>query len=151
MLLSISLKGKLHRKSIEVKEESASLLVTAIEEAQQNANEYGQPKDRYDSFRAQLLRKRDMLAQQLAVIQDEIHVLHQIKPEHVSTKVEPGALVMLNSQTLYILVGIGKMILEGDTFYIVSPVVPIITAMKDMKKGDSFTFRGTTMTILDIC
>ena len=33
-------------------------LKAAMDEAQQSANEYGPPKDRYDSFRMQQLRKK---------------------------------------------------------------------------------------------
>jgi hypothetical protein len=121
-----------------------------MEDAQQSANEYGAPKDRYDSFRAQLMRKRDMLAQQLSQVEEELRFLRQIKPGVVSTRVEHGALVVLNSQILYILIGIGKVILDDITIYVVSPVVPLVEAMKDIKPGDSFSFRGQTMAIKEI-
>ena len=151
MPLDIKLKEKLLAKCIGIKEESEANTLAAMNDAQQGANEYGAPKDRYDSFRAQLMRKRDMLAQQLSVVEEELRYLRQIKPGNIFTKVEAGALVALDTQTLYIMVGIGKLVIDGETFYIVSPVVPLVTAMKDMKKGDSFTFRGTTMKILEIC
>jgi hypothetical protein len=91
-----------------------------------------------------------MLAQQLAVVEEELSFLRQIKPGSFSTKVEHGALVRLNSQSLYILTGIGKIELQDEIFYVISPVVPLVLAMKDLKQGDSFNFRGTTMTIMEI-
>lgn len=151
MPLNIQIKEKLLVKCIEIKEESEAQTLAAMNDAQQSANEYGAPRDRYDSFRAQMMRKRDMLAQQFSVVEEELRFLRQIKPEILSTKVEAGALVQLNTQTLYVLAGIGKLVIDEGTFYVVSPVVPLVTAMKDLKKGDSFTFRGTTMKILDIC
>lgn len=150
MSLNANIKEKLLARCIEIKEESKAHTLAAMNDAQQSANEYGAPKDRYDSFRAQLMRKRDMLAQQLAVVEEEISFLRQIKPGSISTKVEPGALVVLNAQTLYILVGIGKIVIEGEIFYAVSPVVPLVVAMKNLKQGESFDFRGTTMKILEI-
>lgn len=150
MLLDISAKTKLLEKCIEIKEESAASTLAAMNDAQQSANEYGAPKDRYDSFRAQLMRKRDMLAQQLSSTEEELRFLRQVKPS-ISNKVEAGALVALDSQLLYILVGIGKLELGGVVYYVVSPVVPLVLAMKDLKKGDSFTFRDKVMKILDIC
>jgi hypothetical protein len=122
-----------------------------MNDAQQSANEYGAPRDRYDSFRAQMMRKRDMLAQQLSVVEEELRFLRQINPGSISKKVEAGALVELNTQTLYVLVGIGKLMIDDETFYVVSPVVPLVAAMRNMKKGDSFTFRGMTMKIIEIC
>lgn len=150
MKADIVLKEKLLARCIELKEESEANTLAAMNDAQQSANEYGPPKDRYDSFRAQLMRKRDMLAQQLAAVEEELRFLRQFKQGSVSTKVELGALVVLESQILYILAGIGKIEIEGKTVYVVSPVVPLVTAMNGLRKGDSFQFRGTTMKIVDI-
>ncbi len=151
MSLNIKVKEKLLAKCIEIKEESKASTLAAMNDAQQSANEYGAPRDRYDSFRAQMMRKRDMLAQQLAVVEEELRFLKQIKPGIILTQVESGALVKLDKQTLYVLLGIGKLEIAEGTFYVVSPVVPLVTAMKDLKKGDSFNFRGTTIKIVEIC
>jgi hypothetical protein len=150
MLIDISLKEKLLEKCVAIKVESEANILSAMDDAQQSANEYGAPKDRYDSFRAQLMRKRDMLAQQLAVIQDELGFLRQFKPGSRSSKVEAGALVVLDKQMLFVLVGIGKVEIETQVVYVVSPVVPLVIAMKNLRKGDSFNFNKNTMKIIDI-
>jgi len=150
MSLDISTKDKLLARCIELKQESEANTLAAMDDAQQSANEYGAPRDRYDSFRAQMMRKRDMLAQQLSVVGEELRFLMQMKKGLVSTKVEPGALVILDNQILYILAGIGKLEIDNEVIYVVSPVVPLVTAMKNLKKGESFSFRGITMTIKDI-
>jgi len=151
MPVNINVKEKLLSRCIEIKEQSEANILAAMDDAQESANEYGAPKDRYDSFRAQLIRKRDMLAQQLASVEEELRYLRQIKPWNTTNKVEAGALVALNTQTLYIVAGIGKIEIDNDTYYVVSPVVPLVLAMKDMKSGDLFTFRGTTIKIIEIC
>ena len=151
MSLDIKIKEKLLAKCIALKEESEANTLAAMNDAQQSANEYGAPRDRYDSFRAQMMRKRDMLAQQLSTVEEELRYLRQVKPGTICTKVQAGALVELETQTLYIIAGIGKLIIDDIPYFVVSPVVPLVVAMKDMKKGDSFSFRGTTMKILEIC
>jgi hypothetical protein len=151
MSLNIIIKEKLHARCVEIKEDTESNILSAMNDAQQSANEYGAPKDRYDSFRAQLMRKRDMLAQQLSVVEDEIRFLRQLKPGIINTKVEPGALVRLSTQSLYIVAGIGKVEIDNEIYYAVSPVVPLVEAMKGMKAGDSFSFRGQSMKIDEIC
>lgn len=150
MSLNINLKEKLLDRCIKIKQESETNILAAMEDAQESANEYGPPKDRYDSFRAQLMRKRDMLAQQLSVVQDELRHLRQINPTVISTRVEAGAIVVLNTQTLFILAGIGKVEIDDTSVYVVSPVVPLVVAMKDLKPGDSFRFRTTMMKIIEI-
>jgi hypothetical protein len=151
MSFDITIKEKLLAKCIAIKEESETNVLAAMNDAQQSANEYGAPKDRYDSFRAQLMRKRDMLAQQLSVLEEELRYLRQIKPGSISKKVEAGALVKLETQTLYIVAGIGKIVLEDEIIYVVSPVVPLVAAMQNLKAGETFIFRGTSMKILEIC
>ncbi len=145
------LKEKLLAKCIELKVESETNILAAMEDAQQSANEYGAPKDRYDSFRAQLMRKRDMLGHQLAVVQDELRYLRQVNTDTFVKIVEPGALVILDAQILFILAGIGKVVIDSKVVYVVSPVVPLVQAMKGLKPGDSFSFRSLTMKILEIC
>ena len=151
MSINILIKEKLLAKCIEIKEESEANVLAAMNDAQQSANEYGAPRDRYDSFRAQMMRKRDMLAQQLSVLGEEIRYLRQIKPGCISEKVEAGALVKLDNQILYIMAGIGKIVIDNETFFVVSPVVPLVSAMQNLKAGDSFTFRGVEMKISELC
>src|SRR5665647_3037992 len=104
MSLNIKVKEKLLANCIEIKEESKASTLAAMNDAQQSANEYGAPRDRYDSFRAQMMRRRDMLAQQLSVVEEELRFLMQINPQIICSTVESGALVKLNTQTLYVLV-----------------------------------------------
>lgn len=150
MPIDISFKIKLLSECIRLKEESQSHILAAMDDTQQSANEYGAPKDRYDSFRAQLMRKRDMLAQQQAAIEEDLRYLRQIKASTISKIVEPGALVILNTQILYILAGIGKIEMDNTLVYVISPIVPLAVAMKGLKAGDTFSFRNVSMKILEI-
>jgi len=149
MLDGLALKMKVLTYCIKLKEESEVNTLSAMNDAQLSANEYGAPKDRYDSFRAQLMRKRDMLAQQLAVIEEDLRFLRQFKI-CISKKAELGALVVLESQWLMILSGIGKIEIEGITIYVVSPIVPLVSVIKDKQKGESFQFRGSEMKIIEV-
>ena len=51
---------------------------TAMDETQQALNEYGPNKDRYDSFRDQLIGKRDMFASQYQKALTECSILKKI-------------------------------------------------------------------------
>jgi len=44
----------------------------------------------------------------------------------------------------------GKIILDGETFYAISPQVPIFQAMRGKKAGDTFIFNGQTFEIKDV-
>jgi len=146
----MSLKQELLDKCRDMINERISHLQEAMEEAQKTANEYGPPKDRYDSFRTQLLRKRDMFGQQLAVANEQIKALENIDSFKHSDKVGFGALVVTNSQKIFISVGLGKIELNGDTCFAVSPVVPIARILENRGAGDECTFNGQKIKILEV-
>ena len=134
---------------LEIDDRAASLR-KVMEDAQQSANDYGQPKDRYDSYRTQLLRKKDMFGQQLGKILEQKTVLERIDPERRYEKVEFGALVVTDKQKMFISVGLGKFTFDGVDYYVISPVVPFFKAMEGMRAGDTFEFRNQKFTIKEI-
>jgi len=131
-------------------DERAASLKKVMEDAQQSANDYGQPKDRYDSYRTQLLRKRDMFGQQLGKIMEQRVVLEMLDPDKPSNSVEFGAIVITDHQKIFVSVGIGKFLFEDEEYFVISPTVPYCRAMEGKQKGDDFEFRGQKFTILDI-
>jgi hypothetical protein len=134
-----------------IKMESEENLMSAIKEAAQSANEYGQPKDRYDSYRAQLSTKRDMLTQQLYKIQEEITLIDRIDLSRECDTAGFGAIVITSLQKVFISIGIGKITLQdGSVFYAISAAVPFAKAVRDLKKGDFFDFNGRKLEILDL-
>jgi hypothetical protein len=131
---------------IEIAETSRKVM----EDSQKSANEYGQPKDRYDSYRAQLLTRGEMFATQYQQAMEQFATLEKIGVEKLHYKVEFGSVVITDKQKMFIATGCGKVELDGDTFFAVSPLVPIFLAMKGMKKGDVVNFRGQAIKILDV-
>lgn len=150
MSTKLEIKAALIKACIEIKEQSALNTQDAMNEAQESANDYGQPKDRYDSYRAQLMRKRDMLAQQLAQLQEDLRYLNQIKPSVICSEPVPGAVVVLHDQKLFISLGIGKVVINNDEYIAVSPVVPLIQAIRNAGKNSSFSFRNKEIRIIEI-
>lgn len=122
----------------------------AMVDSQNAANEYGAPRDRYDSFRTQVLARRDMYARQYNEALRQLEVLSKIDPGIRCDKVEFGALVITDIQIVFISVGLGKLSFGGVDFFAVSSGVPLYEAIKEKKKGDVFIFRGNTFTILSI-
>jgi hypothetical protein len=125
-------------------------LKAVMEDAQKTANDYGAPRDRYDSFRMQLLRKKDMFAQQLAKVIEQADVLEKISNEIKLNKVEFGALVITDKQNIFVSIGIGKIEVDGEDFFAISPNVPIYKSMAGMCEADEFEFRKEKIKILSI-
>ncbi len=144
----------LKRKIIElcknILQDRANNAKIAMDELQQSANEYGIPRDKYDSFKAQVLQKKDLFAVQYQRALDDINLLEKINLEKKSEKVEFGSIVITNKQKMIISASLGKVQLENETYYAISPQVPIFKQIQGLKKSDKFTFNGSDFEVLNI-
>jgi hypothetical protein len=131
-------------------QETINHIQSAVDDAQNGANEYGQPKDRYDSYKAQLYRKRDMFAQQLQKAIEQMEILHKIDPKDTRTEVGFGSIVITDKQKLIVAIGLGKLNVEGDDYFCISPLVPIYDAIKGKKANDTCEFRGNEIVIKEV-
>jgi hypothetical protein len=123
---------------------------TRMDEAQQSANEYGQPQDRYDSYRTQMLGKRDMFAKQFCKAMDERNVLDRIELSEENITVTFGSVVITETQKLFISISLGKIDVDGEDYFAISPLVPLYKALEGLKKGDPFEFNGKQNKIVDL-
>jgi len=122
----------------------------AMMEALESANEEDQTRDLYDPYRTQMLTKRDMFAQQLEKATEEKKVLERLQPCEKCDTVHFGSAVITDKQKLFISIGLGKFDYDGDTWYAISPRVPLYEAMKGKNAGDTFEFNGQKFTIKDV-
>lgn len=146
----IEVKQKLYQKCIEKIEEVLENSKSAMDEAQTAANEYGAPKDRYDSFRTQLLRKRDLFAEQYNKALKEFDYLKSLNPEIKHNSISINSLVITNKQKFYVTIGLGKVDISEGEFYVISPLAPIYQALKEKVTGDTVTFNGQKIAIIDV-
>ncbi|OFX26680.1 MAG: hypothetical protein A2041_01010 [Bacteroidetes bacterium GWA2_31_9b] len=149
-MIKHELKYKLIETGVQLLKERAENAKKAMEELQQSANDYGLPKDRYDSFRAQVLRKRDLFAEQFQKALEEMDIMQKIDAKKISEKVEFGSIIITNKQKLFVSISLGKIELEKEQFYAISTQVPIYKSIQNKKTGESFEFNGINFEILDI-
>ncbi len=121
-----------------------------MKESQQSANDYGMPKDRYDSFRMQLLHKRDMYGQQLDKALEELSILKKIDVSIENKEVSFGAFVITDAQKLFISISLGKIEMDGEIFYAVSVKVPFYEVIRGKKKGNIIDFRGKQYKVIEV-
>jgi len=146
----LALKRKIYEKCLEMLEESAETTRKRMDEVQKDANEAELEHDVFDGTRDKLLRQRDIHAEQLQNILDEIQVLKKVTFDETVEEVMFGAVVITNMQKMFIVIGLGKVEAEGETYYAISPDVPIYNAMEGMKKGDEFEFNNNKFEIKDV-
>jgi len=81
---------------------------------------------------------------------DDIKLINKADPNKISEKVEFGSVVITDKQKMFIAVALGKIQVEGDTYFAISTQVPVYKAMQDLKVGDTFTINNNQFTIKDI-
>ena len=144
------IKRNLFEKCRELHLSKIRTLEAEMEEAEKSANEYVQESDIFDSQKMQLIGKRDMYAAQLSNESALLKTLYKVDPYVKNDKVEFGSVVITDLQKVFISIGLGKVNLDSETYYAISPKVPFYEAMKGLKKGDSFDFRGRKINIIDV-
>jgi hypothetical protein len=140
--INISFKKSLIEKCIDHQETVMEQLMSVMEEAQQTANDYGPPKDRYDPFRNQMMERKDMYAKQYQQASEQKELLEQIDVKKPKEIVEFGSVVITDTQKLFIASGIGRISTEKGEFFVISPQVPFYFSIVGKKKGERFEFRG---------
>jgi transcription elongation GreA/GreB family factor len=143
-------KKKLVEKCLEEQTKVVSILQNEINDAQQQSNDYGQARDRYDAYKTKLMRQIELFSKQLAQANLVLTTLQRIPSDKQNDKVEFGAIVTTNKQKLFVSAGLGKIELDGEEYFAISPNVPIFNALKGKKKGDSITFNGMEFVIVSV-
>ena len=143
-------KEQVYNKCLEIHLEKIRHLEIAMKEAEKSAHDYGHQSDVFDSHRMQLIGKRDMYANQLKTEMEALETLNKIDLSVNHTSVEFGSIVITDKQKVFVSIGAGKIPVENEIYYAISLQVPFFQAMKGLKKGDEFEFRGNKLKILEI-
>lgn len=121
-----------------------------MKEAQQAANEVGPPKDRYDPFRSQMLRRRNLFAEQYQLLIKDMELLNKINTENICHEVSFGAIVKTNAHLVFFAVSLGKVEIDNQHFFVASTQTPLFEAMKNKKANESFELNKNKFTILEV-
>ncbi len=122
----------------------------AMEEAQNAAIEEVNTLDIYESHRTQYLQKTEMFGRQYGKSLEVMEVLNRLLPLKLYTSIQFGAVVITDTQHLFIAAGIGKVTVEGQEWFAISTQVPIFEALRSKKAGDTISFNGKKIKILEV-
>jgi hypothetical protein len=145
----LDLKRRLIERCRQLQQESIANTRAEMEDAQDSAYEH-QPRDQYDSYRDQMMGKRDMFAKQLTQSLEQLKMLDKIDPLKKITAVDVGAVIITEDQKIFVSIGLGKFELDSEIWFAISPFVPFFHALRGHKKGDTLQFRDKKIVILDV-
>jgi len=148
----IVFKARLKAYCIAVIEERISNALFAMQQAQEAANEEEKSSagDKYETSRAMNQLDKDMHAGQLMANRNELAGIIAADCTLLYKKVSIGSVVICEGQSFFIAAGLGKVIFEGQHFYMLSQHAPILALLLDKKTGDEIHFSNKTFLVKDI-
>jgi transcription elongation GreA/GreB family factor len=106
--------------------------------------------DKHETGRAMLHLEREKAGQQLGEIQKLKDLLFKINPEINHKNVALGSLVYTTKANYFIAVSVGKLQVETESFYAISPATPRAQSLVAKQVGDTVKFRNEQFTITKI-
>ena len=127
-----------------------------IEQANKNASDSAKDEtksssgDKHETGRAMAQLEQEKNGKALAEALELRALLAKINPLHFSEKVLPGSLVFTNKGNFYICISAGKIIINEQIYFAVSPASPIATKLMGFKKSDIVDFNGQRYEIINV-
>jgi hypothetical protein len=148
----LKLKQRLLTECLRIQKDAVEQLKKAMLEAQQSANDNTDDTEEilFNSYREEMQNKRDLFARQLDEALDALALLQKVNGLQSSKDVSFGAVVITESQKLFISISLGQIHSEGETYVAISPSAPLFKLMVGKHIGDSYQFRDKNTKILEI-
>lgn len=139
----------IHQKCLEIVEGSILAIKFAIQEAQDAANNETKSSagDKHETGRAMAQLETEKLSAQLNEALKLSQVFAQLNPNQKNKQITIGSLVFTNNGYFYIAVSLGKVEINNETIFAISPQSPMGKLLLTKKKKDSFSLNGLTYVI----
>ena len=147
-----NIKQELHKicsLTVEEKIKSVQERLASLNEAMKNETK-SSVGDKYETGRAMIQNEKEQLMKQLSKSLELRTKLQQINPSKKPDKVALGSLVVCNSGSYYISVGIGKIVLDKQAYFAISVISPIGKLLLNKKIGDEVFFREKKISIMEL-
>jgi len=145
-------KKQLHQRCLVIVTERISAAKQTMDDAQASANqeEKSSAGDKYETGRAMAQIARDQAAQQLDEALQLKNVLDRIATTSPSNKVALGSLVVTDQNRFYISVSLGKVVIDGEEYLVISPHAPIGKLLLGRGVNETIAFQNATQKIIQV-
>lgn len=118
-------------------------------ESSRNSETKSTAGDKHEVGRAMAQSELENLSKRLVEFKERHARLKQIDLSP-SSSVRTGSLVVTPKATYFIAVGQGRIEVEKETFFVVSPASPIGQVLLDKKSGDKISFRNQEIILTEV-
>lgn len=146
------LKFQLYNKCVDYMDQRISHIQAAIDAVSESGNDETKSSagDKHETGRAMMQLEQEKNAKQLNETLELKKVLDRINPNQQSQVAALGSLVITNKEKFYISISAGKINIDTEIYYAVSPTSPIALKLIGLKVNQEINFNGSSYSILDI-
>ena len=146
------LKQKLYSHCMQFLTDRIAAIEKIMEDCQQAANSETKTTagDKHETNRALMQLDRENHAVQRVTALQDLQQLKSIDLQQVHEEVSLGSVIKTDSGNFFIAVSVGKVIIAGEMFYIVSPESPIGKAFWGAEEEDEIFFRKRKYEVLAV-
>ena len=148
----LKIKEQLYLKCAEYVSQRMQNVQVAINSAGESGNDETKSSagDKHETGRAMMQLEQEKNGKQLQEVHELQKLFEKIEPSKIATKAQLGALVLTDKQNFYISISAGKMIVENETYWAVSPQAPLAKKLIGLSLGEKMEFNGSFFTIREI-
>lgn len=106
--------------------------------------------DKHETGRAMIQLEREKLAQQRERNDQDLKTLGSLKNRATIAQIAPGALVHTSLASYFLAVPADAFYHQQKNIYCISPQSPIGQLLLGKKPGDSFSFKGNEIKVLEV-
>lgn len=145
----LKVKEQLYLKCAEYVSQRMQTVQIAIDAAGESGNDETKSSagDKHETGRAMMQLEQEKNGKQLQEVRELQKLFEKINPSHKINKVELGALVITDKQNFYISISAGKINVNNETYWALSPQAPIAKHLIGLSVGDKMEFNGNYYTV----
>lgn len=106
--------------------------------------------DKHETGRAMMQLEQEKLSAQMADVFQLRQVLERIHLDMNKGTVGEGSLVITTQANYFICISAGKAEIDGKTYFMISPMSPVAEVLMGHKPGETVSFRGQKLGVLEV-
>lgn len=152
MNTKLQLKKQILNRVLEIVEEKHEEAVKAIQQVKESRDNESKNSvgDKYETGRSMLMFEMEKHTLQLQKAQMQKHELSQINLHKKPDRVQFGSLVFTNRGAYFLSIALGKITVEGENIFCISPVSPFGKLIQNKTTGDKFSFQENEFILLEL-
>jgi hypothetical protein len=106
--------------------------------------------DKFETGREMMQKEMDKCSMMIDLYQNQWNTLDQIKLQNTSKLIDQGSLILTDKGNYLLSIGLGKIEVERESYFIISIDSPIGSLLKGKGIGDIIVFRDNNIKITNI-